>query len=488
MQTMNELLNSFSFHSLGTAFAQPVSPTPLSNPRLVCSSPATADCLGLDHNISDELLLAFNHPGRPKTPLAHAKPIAMKYTGHQFGVYNPELGDGRGLLLGEREHLGKRWDIHSKGAGQTPFSRFGDGRAVLRSSIREFLCSEAMAGLGIPTTRALCIIGSDEPVMREKQETGALLIRVAESHVRFGHFEYLFYTHQEEQFQQLLDYLYQRHPDRYLQYSEPPAEAIFQYAVESTAKLVAQWQAVGFAHGVLNTDNMSIIGDTFDYGPFAFLDQYQPDFICNHSDHQGRYSFERQPSIGLWNLGALAHSFSKVLPVEQLQEYTAIYEPKLREHFANLMRNKLGLETERPEDPQLLAQLLSLMASDAVDYSICFRRLCDFTPNKTNQPLRDLFLHRENFDNWASQYQQRLRFENRSDHERQKAMRAANPKYILRNYLAQQAIEHAENGDFSEIERLQSLLENPFDEQPHMNDYAKHPPEWSKSLSISCSS
>jgi uncharacterized protein YdiU (UPF0061 family) len=256
----------------------------------------------------------------------------MTYSGHQFGQYNPQLGDGRGLLLGEViNRKGERWDVHLKGAGRTPYSRFGDGRAVLRSSIREYLCSEAIHALGIPTTRALCIIGSKEPVQRETRETAATLVRIADSHIRFGHFEWIFHnkpTHLKD----FADYVINRHyPD--CATADKPYAALLNAIVNRTATLMAQWQLVGFAHGVMNTDNFSITGCTFDYGPYGFLDVYKPSFVCNHSDNTGRYAWNQQPSIGLWNLNALAYALSPLIDKEDIMSALQRYEGILVDYY-----------------------------------------------------------------------------------------------------------------------------------------------------------
>ena len=251
---------------------------------------------------------------------------------------------------------------------------------------------------------------------------------------------------------------------------------------------MAHWQAVGFAHGVMNTDNMSILGETFDYGPFGFLDDYNPQFICNHSDYNGRYAFNQQPNIGLWNCNALAHALSPLIPTEQLREILRHYQPTIEQHYLQLMREKLGLQTTLNNDDNLIGQLLALMQQSAVDYTIFFRRLCDFSTKSNNGNLRDLFIDRAGFDQWAAQYSARLLHENSNDQQRSARMQRANPKYILRNYLAQQAIENAQKGDFSMVENLLQVLLTPFDEHPAFESFAAFPPEWGKHLDISCSS
>jgi uncharacterized protein YdiU (UPF0061 family) len=486
MQSLESLAFDNSYRRLPDTLYSSVQPTGFKNPFLVSFNTAAAALLDLNPAEAGRAEFAAYFGGQRLLP--GSDPIAMKYTGHQFGGYNPDLGDGRGLLLGEVVNgRGERWDLHLKGAGQTPYSRFGDGRAVLRSSIREYLCSEAMHHLGIPTTRALCIIGSDEPVQREKVERGAMILRLADTHVRFGHFEWLGHSNQYELLRELADYVIARSFPEFVGHAKP-YEAFFGEVVRRTARLMAQWQLVGFAHGVMNTDNFSITGATFDYGPYGFLDAYEPGYICNHTDHQGRYAWNRQPTIGLWNLNALAHALSPLIEHEALVAILQQYEPVLLETYAEGFHRKLGLQTMRPEDQPLTIDLLDLLMKNQVDYTRFFRALSHQPQSSEPSPLRDDFLDREGFDSWHQRYRQRLLAEASVDAERQALMLAANPKYILRNYLAQTAIEKAEAGDYSEVDRLLALLQKPFDEQPDMERYAAPPPDWGRHMEISCSS
>jgi uncharacterized protein YdiU (UPF0061 family) len=376
-----------------------------------------------------------------------------------------------------------------KGAGLTPFSREGDGRAVLRSTIREYLCSEAVHGLGIPTTRGLCIVGSDHQVYREQVETGAMLVRMAPSHVRFGSFEILYYRKQHEQLKVLADYVIAQHYPHLVDESDKYAR-FFSEVVERTARLIAQWQAVGWAHGVMNTDNMSILGLTLDYGPFGFIDDYDPGFICNHSDHNGRYAFNQQPYIGLWNLSCLAQALLPLASKEDLKAALDGYTPLCEGRYMELMRAKLGLIETKEEDASLIQDLLALMQLHHVDYTNFFRALGLFQAGSEspNDPLRDFFLDRESFDRWARRYKDRLRAEGSRDDDRLARMNRVNPKYVLRNYLAQTAIEKAQKKDYSEVDRLLTLLQNPYSDQPGMDAYAAPTPNWGKHLSVSCSS
>lgn len=477
------------FSELPSAFFTYVTPQLLDNTRWVVWNGEFAQQFGLPATENEELLNVF----AGQKEFAPFAPLAMKYAGHQFGVYNPDLGDGRGLLLAEMQHQDGTWfDIHLKGAGLTPYSRMGDGRAVLRSTIREYLCSEAMAGLGIPTTRALGMMDSDTPVYREKMEYGALLIRVAETHIRFGHFEHFFYTNQLAEQKLLADKVIEWHFPECSQ-AEKPYAAMFESVVEKTAEMIAYWQAYGFAHGVMNTDNMSILGQTFDYGPFGFLDDYDPNYICNHSDYQGRYAFEQQPRIALWNLSALAHSLSPLVQRDDLEAALGKFEVRLSKKFSELMRAKLGLHTKVDEDGRLFEAMFELLNQNKADYTRFFRELSNLDM-KSPQAVIDLFIDREAASAWVDLYLARCELEVDENGERVSAqtrcekMRRTNPKYILRNYLAQLAIDKAEEGDFSEVNRLAELLKRPYDEQPEFDDYAKLPPEWGKKMEISCSS
>jgi len=476
-------------------FYRRVNPKPLQNTYLVSFNKKAAQIIGLHEALCDDSALLNALSGG--TLLPGMDPIATVYAGHQFGSYVPQLGDGRAILLGEtRNPAGETWDLQLKGAGVTPYSRDGDGRAVLRSTIREYLCSEAMHGLGIPTTRALCMFGSDEPVYRETIETGAILVRTAPSHVRFGTFEFFYYRSQLESLQQLTDYVIAcHHPelmnnaDKYL--------TLLKTVIDKTAKLIAQWQAVGFAHGVMNTDNMSVLGLTMDYGPFGFIEAFDPGFICNHSDYYGRYAFDRQPDIALFNLSCFAQTLLPLLSatpetsVDSAKALLAEFPAQFDRYYRGLWQEKLGLRESRDQDRQLQDSLLKIMDHNNVDYTCFFRALnrFDSSPDNINNELRDMFIDREAFDQWANVYRQRLRLEKSNDHERRSRMDKVNPKYVLRNYMAEIAIRKAaQEKDYSEIDRLLTLLHAPFDEHPDMEHYAGEPPDWARRIEVSCSS
>ena len=470
-------------------------PDGISDPKMVSLNPQVLALLGLDNAVadSDALLQLCSGNYLP----SGFEPLAMKYTGHQFGHYNPDLGDGRGLLLAQvkgYDASGARsnnttWDLHLKGAGKTPYSRQGDGRAVLRSSIREYLCSAAMQGLGIPTTQALSVVVGSDAVMRDQVEQAAMVVRVAESHVRFGHFEHFYYTQQLDDLKRMLDYTLTQHFPAALK-EEVPYLAFYKQVMTTTAELMAHWQAVGFVHGVMNTDNMSILGQTFDYGPFAFQDNFDPAYVCNHTDYSGRYAFNQQPQVGYWNLMALGRALTPFMDVEQLnavlQTYDDIFLAKLRE----LMRGKLGLQQVHDTDGELIKNVLEILAGSAVDYTYFFRSLSDFdsAENADNNPIRDQFIDREAFDAWAVKYQQRLVLESSVDEVRKVHMNQVNPKYILRNYLAQQAITQATDYDYSLVNELLEVLTNPFAEHPEFEKLAALPPEWGRKMVLSCSS
>jgi uncharacterized protein YdiU (UPF0061 family) len=420
------------------------------------------------------------------------RPFASVYSGHQFGIWAGQLGDGRALLLGEIDTPSGSMEIQLKGSGLTPYSRMGDGRAVLRSSIREFLASEAMHALGIATTRALAVVGSPLPVQRESVESAAVVTRVAPSFLRFGHFEHFAHTAADTaRLRRLLAATIERYFPALAGHREPAAALLEEVALR-TARLLAQWQAVGFCHGVMNTDNMSLLGLTIDYGPYGFLDAFDPGHVCNHSDHQGRYAYARQPGIAFWNLHALAQALVPAVdgPAEaageRLIDALEPYKAEFASTLVALLRAKLGLLAARDEDAALADDFLRLMAEDRADYTITWRRLSRFETQP--EAARDCFLQREKFDAWAQRYRDRLAHEPTPAAERAARMDGVNPKFVLRNHLAQAAIERAQQGDFGEVERLLRVLERPFDEQPEHEADAGFPPAWAQQIEVSCSS
>lgn len=476
------------FAQLGSDFFTELRPTPLPQPHLVSLNRPFAAELGLDpaRLAEAEAVAAFTG----NVPLAGSHPLAGVYSGHQFGVWAGQLGDGRAILLGGIETPTGVQELQLKGAGRTPYSRMGDGRAVLRSSIREYLGSEAMRGLGIATTRALMVTGSPQPVRREEIETAAVVTRVAPSFVRFGHFEHFAANGREAELRRLADYVIDTfYPD--LRGSERLAgntyAALLERVSERTAAMVARWQAVGFCHGVMNTDNMSVLGLTIDYGPFQFLDAFVPGHICNHSDEGGRYAYNRQPNVAYWNLFCLGQALlpligDQELALAALEPYKMIFPRELEAR----MREKLGLADAQPGDRELVEGILTLLAADRVDYPIFWRRLSHAMAGGGDLgPARDLFLDRTGFDGWAAQYEARLAYGRAEAGSR---MLRTNPKYVLRNHLCELAIRQAKLGDTSGVETLLGLVQAPYDEHPAHEDLAGFPPDWAAHIEISCSS
>jgi uncharacterized protein YdiU (UPF0061 family) len=463
-------------------------PTPLPDPYFVAASGPAAKLVGIDPaDLADPgYVAAFTGNQVP----ARSQPLSAVYSGHQFGSWAGQLGDGRAILLGELATADGPMELQLKGAGLTPYSRMGDGRAVLRSSIREFLCSEAMFALGIPTTRALVVTGSNKPVVRENIETSAVVTRMAPSFVRFGSFEHWYYRDKQDELRTLADYVINTfYPE--LVAAENPVKALLAEVTRRTARMIAHWQAVGFMHGVMNTDNMSILGLTLDYGPFGFMEAFDPNHICNHTDQQGRYSYSNQVPVGHWNCYALANALLPLIGgVEDAQDALDVYQPEFARQLDELLHAKLGLATTQDDDRLLFDDMFKLMAGNHVDFTLFFRRLGDLQVDapERDAPLRDQFLDREAFDAWALKYRARLRQENSVDATRREAMNRTNPKYVLRNYLAQMAIEQAQNGDYGGVHKLLAVLERPFDEQPENESYAALPPDWAAHLEVSCSS
>jgi uncharacterized protein YdiU (UPF0061 family) len=488
---------------LGDAFATRVNPTPLNAPYWISRNTALLQDLAWPSEglCSPDALLAFSGCALP----LGAQPVATVYSGHQFGMWAGQLGDGRALSLGAVDSAMGLQDVQLKGAGPTPYSRRGDGRAVLRSSIREYLCSEAMHGLGIATTRALCLTGSPQSVYREEIETAAVVTRIAPSFVRFGHFEHFAAQGQHEPLKTLADHVIAQHlPECRTRANGGEHQGnvyavLLQVVTEKTAHTLAQWQAVGFCHGVMNTDNMSILGLTLDYGPFQFLDGFNPRHICNHSDTQGRYAYHRQPNVAYWNLFCLGQALAPLINDQDLTlAVLESYKIGFPQALDRSMALKLGLaDTNQPGTHPaaraLTDSLLTLLAKEQVDFTVFWRRLSQAVASHNLDPehpswlqVRDLFLDRSAWAGCQTEYVQVLH--NADLAVTTRTMLAHNPKYVLRNHLAEIAIRQAKLGDFSEIETLLSLLQSPFDEHPAHEAYAQLPPAWASSIEISCSS
>ncbi len=491
-----------SFLSLGPDFYTKVPATPVPNPYLVGFSADAAALLGCTAQIAHDPAFVAWFAGNARSETSEKTPFATVYAGHQFGVWAGQLGDGRALTLGEIEHGQSHYEVQLKGAGPTPYSRMGDGRAVLRSSIREFLCSEAMHSLGVPTTRALCVIGSDLPVHRECVETAAITTRIAASFVRFGHFEHFYARNRPDLIALLAKHIITRHyPD--CDNSDTPYLALLQAVTRRTADLLAHWQAIGFCHGVMNTDNMSILGLTIDYGPYGFIDGFNFDHICNHSDTTGRYAYQKQPEIAYWNLFCLAQALLPIISIEvqstsgkqdAFEEIRAVlgeFKPRFMQALQTRMCAKLGLAHQHDGDAALIDQLLKIMHQNRADFTLTFRRLAQVSQHDTRDDASVSSLFTTDgtaFHAWLQTYRARLVYEGRDDSQRASAMNCVNPQYILRNHLVEQAIELAQEKDFSEVERLLNVLRRPFDALPEYEAYAQLPPAWASSLQVSCSS
>ena len=483
-----------SFARLPAEFYTRLAPMPLPAPYVVGVSGEVAALLGLAPGESSRTEFAEVFAGNRLLP--GSDPLAAVYSGHQFGEWVGQLGDGRAHLLGEIDTPDGPQEIQLKGAGETPYSRFADGRAVLRSSIREFLCSEAMAALGVPTTRALCIIGSDLPVRRESVETAAVVTRVAPSFVRFGSFQHWSSRDRDGDLRRLADYVIERFRPELCEAAKP-YEALLRDVARRTGDLIARWQVVGFMHGVMNTDNMSILGLTLDYGPFGFMETFDAGRICNHSDHYGRYAYRAQPRVAHWNLYALGDAMVTLLGHPDIAKgvIDEAYVDAYNTGFSRLMREKLGLCGELPGDEDFFGETLGLLQLQRVDYTLFFRRLGGLSGRVAraeralgDAPLRDLFMDHDACDAWLFAWRARLAAESRDDSERRAAMLAVNPKYILRNWIAEAAIRKAKEKDFSEVAAVLQCLRHPCDEQPEFEHFAAAPPDWAAGLAVSCSS
>jgi serine/tyrosine/threonine adenylyltransferase len=489
-----------------------VEPTPVEAPKLIAHSREMAEILGLtQHEVeSDEFARVFGG----NALVNGMQPFAANYGGHQFGTWAGQLGDGRAITLGEVVTSAHgRWELQLKGAGPTPYSRMADGRAVLRSSIREFLCSEAMHHLGVPTTRALSLVVTGESVVRDmfydghpKAEPGAIVCRVSPSFIRFGNFELPASRNDAEVLNKLVDFTIRRDfPHLWTEYqsdSNAMRERWYTEVCERTAIMVAHWMRVGFVHGVMNTDNMSILGLTIDYGPYGWIDNFDYDWTPNTTDAQGRrYRFGHQPQIAFWNLGALASALVPALGTEDplhagLQRFVDVFTATDRANIAA----KLGFAECRDEDVELMQALHALFHETEVDMTIFFRSLIEVDRQQPSlTTLASAFYDAEKlatsgkaFSEWLGRYAQRARADSLSEAERRAKMRAANPQYVLRNYLAQQAIDRAEQGDYAGINELLDVMRRPYDDQPGREAFAKRRPDWARERAgcsmLSCSS
>lgn len=485
-----------SFAGLPGDFYTALPTQPLVRPRLLHANPQVAQMLGL--STGDLASPGFLDVVAGNQPLPGGMTLAAVYSGHQFGVWAGQLGDGRAHLLGEIITDHGPFELQLKGSGMTPYSRRGDGRAVVRSSVREYLAAEAMAGLGIPTTRSLALVVADDPIYRESVETAAVVARVSPSFVRFGSFEH--WANHPEHLKELLEYVVQRfYPqcaqalpnDDELGGANPLQNMALKFlgeVVRRSARLVADWQTVGFCHGVMNTDNMSVLGLTLDYGPYGFMDAFQVNHICNHTDTHGRYAWNVQPSVMNWNLYRLASALTG-LDIEpdalkaQLQEFEPVF---LQAYRANLVR-KFGLtHWDEDTDAQLVDDWWRLLHTQSADFTLSFRYLAQAPQDPAL--FLSLFTQPDAAQTWLAQYTARLAADDQNPEARVARMNAANPLYVLRNHLAQQAIDAALRDDATEIETLLMLLQDPFTERPGFEAYAAAAPDWARGLAVSCSS
>ena len=472
---------SNSYSCLPEHFYARLSPTPVAKPRLIIFNESLASELGVDTRGLEPEELAAVFAGNVIPP--GAEPIAMAYAGHQFGNFVPQLGDGRAILLGEVvDRNGERRDIQLKGAGRTPFSRRGDGRAALGPVLREYLVSEAMHALGIPTTRALAVVSTGEPVYRDRQLPGAVLTRVASSHIRVGTFQYFAARGDMEAVKRLSGYVIDRHfPEA--RASERPPLALLQIVVERQASLVARWMHVGFIHGVMNTDNTALSGETIDFGPCAFIDSYDPATTFSAIDEFGRYAYANQPTIAKWNLARFAETLLPLLDpdpkraVELANEAISAFTSRFQAHWLAGMRDKLGLSSNDEVDLELAHSLLRAMYENAADFTLTFRRLGDAAADeKADASVRALFANPAAYDSWVARWRSRLAVEKLEPDARAQAMRSVNPAFIPRNHRVEQALGAAiEYGDFSPFSELLRVLSQPYKDQAVFADYA-HPP------------
>lgn len=420
-------------------------------------------------------------------------PIAQKYTGHQFGYYNPDLGDGRGLLLGQlQDEQNQYWDLHLKGSGQTPYSRRGDGRAVLRSSIREYMIGEALHALGIPSSRCLSLCHSPEPVKREQWEDRASYIRIAKTHIRFGHFEWLFQLGNKDDFKQLADYVIKTvYPELDNHPKETRYSALLTTIVERTAKLMASWQAAGFCHGVMNTDNMSVAGESFDFGPYAFLDDCKIHHICNHSDSEGRYAYSQQPTIGLWNCQVLGQAFSLILEPKHIDDAINHYIETYNKHYLHKMCAKFGFSEPQQDDKHFIADTLILMDQSDLDFHYFFRLLAHFSTPQ-HALFADYLPEKDAWKTWLKNYEKRIQLEN-NECQRVHLIQRNTPKLVLRNYIAQEIIAAAEQQDYKPLHNWMEWLQSPYTpadifNTPEYQHYLLPPKVEYKGIVLSCSS
>ena len=480
-----------TYSALPSRFYSHVTPTPVSDPRLVVFNTRLAQDLGLDPTILEpEAAALFSGNQLPDD----AEPIAMAYAGHQFGVFVPSLGDGRAILLGELQGRdGILRDVQLKGAGRTPYSRNGDGRAAVGPMLREYLISEAMHALGIPTTRSLAVVSTGERVVRDGGALpGAILTRVAASHVRVGTFQYFAARGDQDAVRELLDYVIARHYPSARE-ADVPALAVLKEVTQRQVALITDWMLLGFIHGVMNTDNMAISGETIDYGPCAFMDSYDPKTTFSSIDHNGRYAYANQPVIAQWNLARFAETLLFLIdpdPEKAVALGTEVLKPfiaQFDDRFLSGMRRKLGLSSAREGDADLVRRLLTLMRHSEADFTVTFRRLALVAENPAEEAgLRDLFEERSDLDGWLRDWRERLASDPQTASERTASMCSVNPAIIPRNHRVQAALEGAEDGDYRLFHKLLEILQRPYDDQAEVSEYSQPPQSSERVLQTFC--
>ena len=404
--------------------------------------------------------------------------FAMVYAGHQFGQFVNQLGDGRGIFLGQTKH---DYDLHLKGAGKTPYSRFGDGRAVLRSSVREYIASEVMNNLNIPSTRAVALFISEEKVLRDSYESSAVLLRSSQSHIRFGHFEFFHYRNKSKQVKKLADYAIENY-SLFNESAEEPYVNFFQTIVQKTAQMISKWQGVGFCHGVMNTDNFSILGETFDYGPYAFMESLNPEFICNTSDYEGRYRYSNQPYIGLWNCSALGEALKTLIPEAKIEEILKTYEQEFSSNLRKIYLDKLGLTEHQPGDDELIQDYLSLINNENLDYTQSFRSLVKIIQEE------DLIEGSGSLEKWKKRFLKRHEFEKSDLRDRLDMMKSINPYITPKNFQIQKVIDAVEKGNYEALHSFCDAFKNPFEENSKTQVFDEVPGENEANIRTSCSS
>lgn len=477
MNSLDKIEVTNPYLALPDIFYTSVKPDPLIDPYLIHANHTMAERLGIDkETLKSETFVELLNGSYL---LKGADSFAMCYAGHQFGHFVPRLGDGRAINIGTIEGL----QLQLKGSGLTEYSRHGDGRAVLRSSIREYLMSEAMQHLGIPTTLCLGIIGSKHQVRREQVEQGAIVCRVSSSWVRFGTFEYFAHQGMFEELKALADYVIEE-SFPHIKGKNDPYTLLFNEVMVITARLMAQWMSVGFNHGVMNTDNMSIVGLTIDYGPYAFLDDFRHNNVCNHTDSEGRYRFANQPHIAKWNLKSLMMALSPLTSLEKMEKILDIYDKIYIRYFHYYMCKKLGLEGTVEGDPELIEDMLDMLEDLHVDYTLFMRTLSHYEGER--EALLRTGCYHKPMHEWLDRYDKRIAAIDSTTRKHQ--MLAANPKYVLKNYMLQEAIDAASQGDFSIVSQLFTIAQSPFDEHPAYERWAGASPEAFKNRKLSCSS